>query len=180
MWHFHDKRIPLITWTSSWVHSLPCFKAVEHRLQACSSCSSPTCEKAVKKTRCFLSFSTKLEQWGGGWALDGREFHRGGATCIRPLMLTVLGRLGADAHITGGFGSRRWTSSQIPWSPMGTPLCLLPLLLLTVAAVTQTIVYCLLRVHCLPLLKSVSCLSGVSITYYSSFFKFLILWLVST
>ena len=123
MWHFHDKRIPLITWTSSWVHSLPCFEAVEHRLQVCSSCSSPTCEKAVNKTRCFLSFSTKLEQWGGGWALDGTEFHRGGATCIRPLVLTVLGRLGGDAHITGGFGSRRegrrWTSSQIPWSPHG-------------------------------------------------------------
>lgn len=54
--------------------------------------------------------------------------------------------------------------------PMGTPLYLLPLLLLTTAASTQTIFHCLLRVHCLPLLISVSCLSRVSITYYSLFF----------
>lgn len=105
-WHFHDKCIPLITWNSSWVHSLPCFKVVEHTAYRPICCSKPTCEKAANKTRCFLSFSTKLEQWGAGWGLDGRGFYGGGATGIRPLMLTGLGPLGGDTRITGGVRRR--------------------------------------------------------------------------
>lgn len=173
-WHFHNKCIPLFTWNSSWVHSLPCFKVVEHTAYRPICCSKPTCEKAANKTRCFLSFSTKLEQWGAGWGLDGKEFYRGGTTSIRPLMLTVLGPAwGRYAyHRQGTEAGRKVGRERAPrfhGRPMGTPLYLLPLLFLTTAAITQTIIYCLLCVHCLPSLTSVSCLSHVGITYYSSF-----------
>lgn len=105
----------------------------------------------------------------------GEEFYGGGATGIRALILTVLGpawglyisQMGTEA---GGKAGRE-RAPRFHGRPMGAPLYLLPLLLLTAAASTQTIFHCLspVCIACLCLYLS-PCLSRVSITYYSLFF----------